>query len=260
MAGQLNNRIALITGGGTGIGSAAAVRFALEGARIALCGRREAPLRETQAQIGDGCLIGSVDVTDLGQVRTFVEQVRTELGGLHIVVNNAGINARTPLMGDDPDIDQRYRDIVDVNLTGTWNLARAAAGHLPGDGTGRIINVSSVLGKFGVPGYGPYCAAKAGVIGLTRALALELAPKRVTVNCICPGWVATDMALESVAQQADEMDMSAEEFRRMAEERVPLERFLEPEEIAGLMLYLASDAARGMTGQAVNLDGGAIMF
>ena len=131
---------------------------------------------------------------------------------------------------------------------------------MPDRGTGRILNVSSVLGKFGVAGYAAYCASKHGVIGFTRALALELAPRRITVNALCPGWVETDMARQGVEESARLAGISPEEFRRQAEKRVPLGRFIDPSEVARLALFLASETGAGMTGQSINLDGGAAMW
>jgi NAD(P)-dependent dehydrogenase (short-subunit alcohol dehydrogenase family) len=128
------------------------------------------------------------------------------------------------------------------------------------DGRGRILNLSSVLGKFGIPEYAAYCASKHGIVGLTRALALELAPRRITVNALCPGWVDTSMAQDALAIASKRDGVGLDESRRRAEARVPLGRFIEPAEVARLALYLASDAAAGMTGQAINLDGGAAMW
>jgi 3-hydroxybutyrate dehydrogenase len=125
---------------------------------------------------------------------------------------------------------------------------------------GRIINISSILGKFGVPGYTAYCTAKHGLIGFTRALALEVASRGITVNAICPGWTETAMADQGMAETATILGITKEAFRRQALDAVPIQRILEPREIAELALYLASDAAAGMTGQAINLDGGQVMY
>lgn len=256
----LQDRVAIITGGGSGIGRAIALRLAADGARIALCGRRLDALRETRDLLNPDAeaLILPADITDQQQVFDFVKAVAGQWGRLDILVNNAGLSKRTPIEGDDVS-DATWHAVIATNLTALYLLARAAAPYLPSDGAGRIINIASVLGRFGVPGYTAYCAAKHGVIGFTRALALELAPRRITVNAICPGWVETDMAAESVALQSAANGMTAAAFRQQAEAAVPLKRFLDPEEIAGLAAYLASDEARGMTGQALNLCGGAVM-
>jgi NAD(P)-dependent dehydrogenase (short-subunit alcohol dehydrogenase family) len=133
-----------------------------------------------------------------------------------------------------------------------FRVIRAVSPHLPEGG--RIVNLSSVLGRFGVPGFGAYCASKHGVIGLTRALALELAPRKITVNAICPGWVETEMAREGFRGLGGE-----DEGRKLAARMAPLNRVLHPDEIAGLVAYLASDDARSVTGQAIVADGGQVM-
>ena len=148
--------------------------------------------------------------------------------------------------------DARWDAILSTNLTAVFRVTRAAAPHLSRGG--RVINLSSVLGRFGVPGYTAYCASKHGVIGMTRALALELAPRDITVNAICPGWVETEMARQGFARFG-----SVEAGRAAAAGMAPLKRVLEPEEVAGLAAYLASDDARSVTGQAIVADGGQVM-
>ena len=144
-----------------------------------------------------------------------------------------------------------------MNLTGTWRVCRAARPFLP-DG-GRIVNVSSVTGRFGVPGMAAYSASKHGIIGLTRTLALELAPRKITVNAVCPGWVDTDMGRSGIALMGKAMQKSAEESFHLAAKMAPLGEVLSPPEIAGLVAYLVSPEARNVTGQAVVIDGGQVM-
>jgi NAD(P)-dependent dehydrogenase (short-subunit alcohol dehydrogenase family) len=202
------------------------------------------------------------DVTDRDEVEVLFGNVVEVWDRVDILVNNAGLSGLTPAMpgGPEDDSEARWRDILDVNLTGAWWCVREALPHLPEDGRGRVINLSSVLGKFGVPGYAAYCASKHGLIGMTKALALELAPKKITVNAICPGWVDTEMAAMGVEAGAKAMGTTAAEFRKQAESRVPLGRFITPGEVARLALFIASDAGAAMTGQAVNFDGGAAMW
>ena len=254
MAGRLNGRVALVTGGGKGIGRAIALALAREGARVAIGGRDPAALQATREELGGGALALPLDVTDPESVERFVAQASERLGATWILVNNAGMSARTPI---DADADRLWERILATNLTGMYRCSRAALARMPDHGGGRIINLSSVLGKFGVAGYTAYCAAKHGVIGFTRALALEVAPRGITVNALCPGWVDTAMAHRGFAAGAATSGISVEGFQREALARVPLGRIIEPAEVGELAVYLASDAAAMMTGQAINLCGGA---
>ncbi len=265
---DLRDRVAVITGGGRGIGLAIARAFHGAGARVAIASRDAKTLQTVAAEMNDGdhrIVPFRCDVTLKDEVEVMIGNVVEVWERVDILVNNAGISGRTPIEpGGGPEEEQRaerrWHDILATNLTGMYHCSREALRHIPDGGRGRILNMSSVLGKFGVPGYAAYCASKAGVIGFTRALALELAPRRITVNALCPGWVDTDMARQGVEECARAEGKSAEDFRREAESRVPLGRFLAPAEIARLALFLASDAGAGFTGQAINLDGGAAMW
>jgi NAD(P)-dependent dehydrogenase (short-subunit alcohol dehydrogenase family) len=175
---------------------------------------------------------------------------------LHILVNNAGISGLS--MISDPD-DTKWNDIVDTNLTGMYLVTKAVLKQMPDHAGGRVINISSVLGKFGVPGYTAYCTTKHGIIGFTRALALEVVDRGITVNAICPGWVDTEMATLGIKETAAHLGVTPEAFRAQAIAAVPIKRFLEAEEIAEFVSYIASDAARGITGQAMNVCGGQTM-
>ena len=260
---SLAHKVALVTGAGRGIGRAIAVALSRSGAAVAVTGRSMGPLNDTAHAItsaGGRAIALGMDVRAREDVDRVVGEAARALGGeqsprVDIVVNNAGVSGHTPLDGDD---DERFQDILQTNLTGAMFVSRAALRHMP-DG-GRILGISSVLGKFGVPAYGAYCAAKHGLIGWTRAVALELAPRRITVNAICPGWVETDMASSGIAEIARRAGTSIEAARREAESRVPLERFLEPAEVADLAVYLASPAAAGITAQAISICAGQTAF
>ena len=175
-------------------------------------------------------------------------------GRIDVLVNNAGMGGPTPL--DDPD-DSRWNSIIATNLTAVFRVTREAAPFIPQGG--RIINLSSVVGRFGVAGLSAYSASKHGVIGLTRSLALELAPRRITVNAMCPGWGETEMAREGFRQIGRQARKTLDEGRETAARMAPLGRVLDPEEIAGLAAYLASDDAKSVTGQAIVIDGGQVM-
>jgi 3-hydroxybutyrate dehydrogenase len=171
-----------------------------------------------------------------------------------VLVNNAGVGGGEPVQGSDVD---RWRRTLDVNLFGVYLVTRECLPLMPDDS--RIVNLSSVLGRFGVPGYTAYCAAKHGVIGYTRALALELAPRRITVNALVPGWVDTEMAAHGMAQGAASTGMTFDGFRRQALDAVPIKRIIQPEEVARLAKFLAAPESGAVTGQTYNICGGQSM-
>jgi len=255
----LQDRVALVTGGSRGIGQAIARALAERGARVAICSRDAGAVRRAADEISPGggrVLATRADVAEKADVRALVRDIVTRWGQVHILVNNAGISARTPIESED---DARWLQVLSVNVVGAYYVTREVLGHMPNHDGGRIINISSVLGRFGVPAYTAYCTAKHGIIGFTRALALEVVGRGITVNAICPGWVETEMAALGMRETAAATGMSQEEFRRQALAMVPIQRILEPKEIADLAAYLASDASAGMTGQTVNLCGGQVM-
>jgi|KBSSwiStaDraftv2_1062776.scaffolds.fasta_scaffold00031_140 NAD(P)-dependent dehydrogenase (short-subunit alcohol dehydrogenase family) len=257
--GRLAGKHALVTGAGRGIGRAIALRLAAEGAQVSVGVRQESDGAAVVAEIekaGGSAAAVSLDVTDAASVATGVERAARPDRRLDIVVNNAGVGGITPLRGDVRS-DETWARILEVNLNGTWRVCRAAYPFLP-DGA-RIINLSSVTGRFGVASYSAYCTTKHGLIGLTRALALELAPRKITVNALCPGWVDTDMGREGIARIARHDGVSLEEGFEIAGKMAPLGRVLRPEEVAGLAAYLCSEDAVNVTGQAIVIDGGQVM-
>jgi len=254
---DLSSAKCVVTGGGTGIGRGIAKVLAARGAQVAVTGRREAPLQETVAEVeaaGGKAVWRSMDVAVDASVREGLKALHDEMGGLHVLVNNAGVGGPNGCAADGPD---RWDDIVRPNLDGTFFCCRAAAPLLT-DG-GRVINISSVLGKFGVPGYTAYCASKHGVIGLTKALAHELAGRGITVNAICPGWVETVMARDGMELMAQGMGTTYDEARTNALAMVPMGQMIQPEEIGDLVAWLCSPGAANMTGQAISLCGGSTM-
>ena len=254
---RLAGKVALVTGASRGIGEAISRRFAREGASVALAARDEAACRRIADEIGaDGgrALALETDVTDAADIARTVAAVVSKWGRIDVLVNNAGLGGPTPLT--DPD-DARWDAILATNLTAVFRMTRAALPHLS-DGA-RIINLSSVVGRFGVAGLGAYSATKHGVIGLTRTFALELAPRGITVNAMCPGWVETDMGRAGWKGVGERHGGNKEDGRRLAAKMAPLNRIIDPDEVAGLAAYLASDDARSITGQAIVLDGGQVM-
>jgi NAD(P)-dependent dehydrogenase (short-subunit alcohol dehydrogenase family) len=255
----LQDRVALVTGGSRGIGKTIARALATQGAKVAICSRDGEAARKAADEISPGggrVLAIRADVVEKADARALVRDIVARWGQIHVLVNNAGINARIPIDSDD---DARWLQVLNVNVVGAYYVTREVLRYMPNHNGGRIINISSVLGRVGVPAYTAYCTAKHGIIGFTRALALEVVGRGITVNAICPGWVETDMAALGMRQTAEATGMSQEEFRKQALAAVPIQRMLEPKEIADLAVYLASDASAGMTGQAINLCGGQVM-
>ena len=247
----------LVTGGSRGIGRAIALAFAEPGSTIAIAARTRSELDAAGAAIRDrGAepVLLQVDVTDEMSVAAGFARLRQTSPGVDVLVNNAGVGGGLPIHEAD---SAGWRRILDTNVWGTFLVTRAAVPMI-GDG-GRIVNISSVLGRFGVPGYTAYCASKHAVIGFTRALSLELAGRGITVNAICPGWVDTDMAAQGMQLGANAMGITFEAFKQQAMERVPIGRMIQPEEVAQLVKFLASAQAAAITGQTYNICGGQTM-
>jgi NAD(P)-dependent dehydrogenase (short-subunit alcohol dehydrogenase family) len=237
---RLAGKHVVVTGAGTGIGRAIAERLAAEGARLTLLARDESRLRD----VVPGAATKSVDIRDHDAVLAAFDEP------LDALVANAGIGGPNESGAGD-----RFDDIVQTNLFGTYWCARAAEPQLA-DG-GRIVVTSSILARIGVPGYTAYCASKAGLLGLVRALAAELAPRRIQVNAICPGWVDTDMAWQGLSEWPG---LTPEEAWEIAQREVPLRRMSQPAEIAGTVAWLLSEDALGVTGQAIDHNNGAFMI
>jgi len=243
----------LITGGSRGLGRACALHLArAEAAHLVLLGRDAGALADTARAVqaaGGTTAIYVANVTD----RTRLAEVAQSLGPLDGLVAAAGISGMTQV--DSPS-DAFFDEILATDLAGPWNTVRAFLPKLgPG---GRIVLVSSVLGRFGVPGYGAYCAAKHGLIGLAKALALELIDRGIVVNAVAPGWVDTDMAKTGIHQIAAATGQTEAQFRASAEAAVPVKRFFQPEEVAHGIAWLLDPANTMQVGQCLNLDGGVV--
>ena len=258
----LKNRVALITGGGRGIGRAIALAFARDGAHVVLAARTmtqvEAVASELTEAVGSNALALVCDVSDAESVSRMFASVEENFGrGPDILVNNAGIAESAPLMKTDDELWHRH---LAINLSGTFYCMRAALPSMIRIGWGRVINVASIAGKIGAPYIAAYSASKHGVLGLTKSVALEVAAKGITVNAICPGYVDTDMTMRAVENITAKTGHDASQALEAIRKTSPQNRLIMPEEVASLALLLASDEGRGINGQAINVDGGSVLF
>jgi len=251
---DLSGRAAVVTGAGTGIGRAVALRLARAGVRVALLGRRRALLDAVAAEAKGGAFVRSADVRDRAEVDRAFDEIAHQLGPLHVLVANAGVGGPNVVGGED-----RFEEIVRTNLDGAYYCLRAFERHLaPGPEPRHAVVVSSCVARFGVPGISAYSAAKAGQLGLVRSLAAELAPRGVRVNAICPA--GSRRAWRRTACARSPPSSAATTRPRAATSRgVPLQRISEPDEIAGLVEFLCSSDAAGFTGQAFDVNNGAWM-
>ena len=253
---RLAGKHVLVTGAGTGIGRAIALRLAAEGAQVSLTARARERLDATAAEIGAAAFVAPADIRDRAQVDDAFAAASGAQGPLYALVACSG--AGGPNIAGPED---RFEDLVATNLTGTYWCVRAAERHLePGPQARHVVAVASILARIGVAGYTGYCASKTGLLGLVRAFAAELAPANVQVNALCPGWVATDMAWEGLEGMAAATGTTREAAHAEAMKAVPLGRMGEPEDVAGTVAWLLSADARGVTGQAIDQNGGAFML
>jgi NAD(P)-dependent dehydrogenase (short-subunit alcohol dehydrogenase family) len=245
----------VVTGAGTGIGRAIARRLSGEGAAVTLLGLDGHELEETASMLDGPAYAAPCDIRERKAVDRAFARAAEALGQVHALVAASGIGG-----GNEDGAGDRFDELVQVNLIGTYSTCRAAYRHLaPGPDPRHIVVISSILARIGVPGYTGYSASKAGLLGLVRSLAAELAPAGVHVNAVCPGWVDTTMAWDGIDALATATGGTREDAYRVAMSDVPLGRMAQPEEIAGTVSWLLSPDARGVTGQAIDHNGGAWM-
>jgi meso-butanediol dehydrogenase / (S,S)-butanediol dehydrogenase / diacetyl reductase len=253
---RLDGKVALITGGGTGIGQAVAVRYVAEGAKVCIVGRRKEPLEKVVKALPEGSAVFFAgDVSKRDDVTAMVNTAVTFGGSLNILVNNAGTDQVPANVAEiDPDVWQR---VIDVNLTGPMLLMRASIPHMISAGGGSIINVASLAGIRCIPNMPSYCASKGGLIMLTQQAALDFGPRNIRCNVICPGAVRTEMIEAAMGHFTEKLKTDVDGILAMLQKDVPLRRVSAPREIAGLCAYLASDDASFVTGTVIPADGGA---
>jgi 3-oxoacyl-[acyl-carrier protein] reductase len=243
---DLTGQSALVTGATGGIGGAIARALHAQGATVALSGTRREALEALASELGSRAHICPANLSDSESVEALVPAAEAAMGGLDILVNNAGITRDNLFIRMK---DEEWSDVMRVNLDSVFRLSRAAAKTMMRKRYGRIISITSVVGTTGNPGQGNYAAAKAAIVGMSKALAAEVATRNITVNCIAPGFIATPMT-----------DVLNEKQRESVMQKVPMGRLGEPSEIAAATLYLASREAAYVTGQTLHVNGGMAMI
>lgn len=259
---KLQNKIALITGGGRGIGRAVAHAFAKEGAQVAVAARTQEQVERVAKELTEQFQVQAIaiacDVSDGASVKAMFAKVQEAFGrGPDILVNNAGIAESALLTRTD---DELWRRLLGINLDGTFYCMRAALPQMIERGWGRVINMASIAGKTGAPYIAAYSASKHGVLGLTRSCSQEVASKGITVNAICPGYVDTDMTTGAVEIISNKTSLTKDQALDSLKKMSPQNRLITSEEVAALALLLASEEGRGINGQAINIDGGGVLF
>jgi NAD(P)-dependent dehydrogenase (short-subunit alcohol dehydrogenase family) len=256
---ELRNKIVLITGGSGGLGRALAKAFAARGCRVAITardGKKLAAVADKMARNGAQILALPCDVSRRDQVNNLASELVARWGGVQILINNAGI-ARAVSFSD--MADNFWDETLAVNLTGAYHCCKVFLPAMVQAKWGRIINMGSTTAKTGYPHVTAYTASKHGLLGLTRSLAMEVARLGVTVNAICPGYIDDERTRENAAAMAQKTGKSLDEVLKLFAASAPQNRLIAPDEVASLALLMSSEKMAGMTGQAINFDGGAVM-
>ena len=252
----MNDQHALVTGAGQGIGEAIARQLLARGARVTVLGRRADPLRKLVDEFPEQCRMELADVAQELEVKTAFAQAVSAQGAINILVNNAGQAQSAPFMKMDAAL---WQCMLAVNLTGTMLCMQQVLPAMAAAGYGRIVNVASTAGLAGYAYVAAYCAAKHGVVGLTRSLALEFATKGVTVNAVCPGYTETEIVRDGSARGVEKTGRTPEQAMAEFVKGNPQGRLVQPQEVADAVLWLCGPGAGAVTGQAIAVAGGEVM-
>ena len=259
MEEYLKGKIVLVTGAGRGIGRSIALAFGASGSQVVVAGRNRAVLNTVAEEIrslGAKALPLTCDVTRKEEVQFLKDKITNQLGAVQILINDAGVAPAASFLEME---DQLWHDVLKVNLDGTYHCCKVFLPGMTASGWGRIINIASTVAKVAYFHTAAYTTSKHAVLGLTRALAIEMARTGVTVNAICPGYVDTELTLHNARLMAEKTGKRIEDALALFKGSSPQNRLIAPEEVADLVLMLASNASDGITGQAINVDGGAVM-
>ncbi|MET0208146.1 MAG: SDR family NAD(P)-dependent oxidoreductase [Burkholderiaceae bacterium] len=261
MSIRLENKVVVVTGTSRGIGQEFVRQFAQSGAMVVFCARRPDPLRALEEELRTtGCEVSGIaaDVTRPKDVERLMTETLSRYGRIDVLINNVGVAGPTkPIEDTDP---AEWSDTINGNLTSAFLCLRAAVPVMKRNGGGAVINVGSATGKRPLAHRIGYAAAKMGIIGLTRTAAEELGPHNIRVNCICPGAVAGERLDEIMAAQATQRGLAVEQLRQAFKGLSPLKAFVDSADVARLAVFLASDQARHMTGQDINVTAGVVMY
>ncbi|MCU0405285.1 MAG: SDR family oxidoreductase [Chitinophagaceae bacterium] len=245
MSNQQEQKVAIVTGGGSGLGKAMAKKFSSNGITTIIVGRQIEKLQAAKDELGENCFAMVCDVTNLGSIPAFVDGIVQKFGRIDILVNNAGINQKKEFT---EVTDEEFQNVLTTNLTSVFVMSREAVKQMLKQGSGSIINISSMAAQYGLPKVIAYSASKTAIDGLTRAMAVELSPKGIRVNAIAPGFIYSDMTAKALDSDPER---KAKVFGR-----TPMGIMGQPEDIGDAALFLASDAAKYITGVVLPVDGG----
>lgn len=257
---KLEGKVAIVTGGGYGIGKAIAIAFAREGADVVLAARSVSKMEETAAQIrgiSRKALVCLTDVAVYEQIKQMVEAAVKEFGRVDILVNNSGIDGPTsPVVDLDPE---QWREVLEVNLTGAFLCSKEVLKHMIPRKSGNIVNIGSIAGRMAYSFRTPYASSKWGMIGFSHSLALEVGEHNIRVNVLMPGATEGERLERVINNRAQATGSTYDEVKKSFTDQIALQRTVKPEEVASAVVFLASDESSGMTGQAFNVCGGMIM-